>query len=63
MSRHYSYSRDVTAGCFDCWGSDAHWTTKNAQALAARHHDATGHHTWVDVYMGIRYGTDKDKRV
>ena len=54
--RRYSCSRTTSAGCFQCWGSEAHWQTKNAQALAARHHDATGHETWVDVNMSIRYG-------
>jgi hypothetical protein len=49
-------SRDVTAGCFVCGGDDAMWTGPNAQGVAARHHDATGHETWVDVYMSIRYG-------
>ena len=58
--RRYSCSRDVRAGCFDCWGSDAHWTSNNAQAVAARHHDATGHSTWVDVGMSIRYGDRKE---
>jgi len=58
--RRYSYSRDVIAGCFECWGSDGHWTSKNAQALAARHHDATGHETWCDVNMSIRYGAPRD---
>lgn len=32
------------------------WTGGNAQGVAARHHDATGHATWCDVYMGVRYG-------
>jgi hypothetical protein len=50
--------RTVMAGCFDCWGYDAHWFTNNGQALAARHHDATGHSTWADVYMNVRYGSN-----
>jgi hypothetical protein len=54
--RSYRYSRDVMAGCFQCWGSDMHWHGNNAQAVAARHHDSTGHETWVDVAMTIRYG-------
>jgi hypothetical protein len=41
-----------------CWGSDAHWLEKNAQAVAARHHDATGHATWVEVNMSIYYGRE-----
>lgn len=51
-------SRDVHAGCFVCHGTDAHWRGPNAQGVAARHHDATGHSTWCDVSMSIRYGRD-----
>ena len=54
--RRYSVFRDVKAACFVCHGSNAHWFGKNAQALAARHHDATRHETWADVYMSIKYG-------
>ena len=49
-------ARNVQAGCFQCNGTDAIWTSSNAQGVAARHHDATGHETWVDVYLSIRYG-------
>jgi hypothetical protein len=55
MRRTY-ISRDVFAGCFECNGSEAIWWTKNAQGVAARHHDATGHTTWVEVNMSIKYG-------
>lgn len=48
--------RRVMAGCYQCNGADALWHEKNAQAVAARHHDATGHTTWVDVSMSITYG-------
>lgn len=48
--------RDVSAGCHQCGGTEPLWTGKNAQGVAARHHDATGHTTWVDVYMTITYG-------
>lgn len=48
-------SRDVRAGCFVCHGNDARWFGGNAQGVAARHTDATGHETWVDVAMSIRY--------
>ena len=51
-------SRDVRAGCFVCHGNEAHWWGKNAQGVAARHHDATKHVTWCDVSMAIRYGED-----
>jgi cytochrome c551/c552 len=54
--RQYSYFVDARAGCFQCHGSEAHWLKPNAQAIAARHHDATGHTTWVETMTGIRYG-------
>jgi hypothetical protein len=54
--RRYSYARTLHAGCFTCNGSDAKWFGNNAQGVAARHHDATGHPTWVDVSMSIFYG-------
>ena len=58
--RTYTYRREVSAGCFVCHGGDGHWFGKNAQAVAARHYDATGHETWVDVQMSIHYkNTDK----
>lgn len=57
MRKTYT-SRDVKAGCFECHGGTAHWWAKNAQGVAARHHDATGHTTWVDVYLSVRYGED-----
>jgi hypothetical protein len=46
----------VKAGCFVCHGSQAHWFGGNAQGVAARHHDATGHRTWADVSMSVTYG-------
>lgn len=49
---------DVRAGCFVCNGNQAIWYSKNAQAVAARHHDATGHKTWCDVALSITYGED-----
>lgn len=54
--RQYGTFRNVIGGCFECNGSDAIWTSANAQGVAARHHDATGHTTWVDITMSIRYG-------
>lgn len=54
--------RDVRAGCFVCHDGQAHWTGKNAQGVAARHHDATGHATWVEVSMGIYYGREQEKK-
>lgn len=55
-SRHTATHRDVTAGCFTCGGSDPRWFGGQAQGTAARHHDATGHPTWCDVYMSVHYG-------
>lgn len=50
-------SRDVLGGCFVCKADGmAIWRGGNAQGVAARHHDATGHQTWCDVAMSIRYG-------
>lgn len=60
MGRRYSYSMSVIAGCFECHGTDGHWFAANAQAVAAKHHDKTGHTTWVDSTIGIRYGADID---
>jgi hypothetical protein len=54
--RQYSTSRTLHAGCFVCHGDVAHWFGSNAQAVAARHHDATGHPTWCDVCMTVFYG-------
>ncbi|TLX16471.1 hypothetical protein [Rhizobium sp. MHM7A] len=45
----------VIAGCFVCNGSEAIWTTANAMAVAARHADATGHDTWADQILNVRY--------
>lgn len=59
--RAFSTTRDVRAGCFNCRGSDALWRGKNAQGVAVRHHDATGHQTWVDVTMSIVYGRSAPK--
>lgn len=59
MARKTSVVRDVIAGCFQCKGSEAIWHQPNAQGVAAMHHDATGHQTWVDVTMMIRYGDEK----
>lgn len=51
------------AGCFVCFGSDAKWFGPQAQGTAARHHDATGHETWADVAMSVRYGSQSNERV
>jgi len=49
-------SREVQAGCFQCGGMDALWSGPQSQGTAARHHDATGHETWADVVLSVRYG-------
>ena len=59
--RTYYYSRHVQGGCFVCYGEDAHWFAPNAQAVAARHHDATGHRTWCEVILSIEYGEKEGK--
>jgi hypothetical protein len=60
--RHTATSRDVRAGCFVCYGSDARWFGGQAQGVAARHHDATGHATWADVSMSVRYGCEAPEK-
>lgn len=58
-ARPTSLKRDVTAGCFICSGMDLKWTGGNAQGVAARHHDATGHQTWVNISMSVVYGKEQ----
>ena len=50
-----STSVDVMAACFTCAGSTAIWVAKNAMAVAARHAQATGHETWADQNLSVRY--------
>lgn len=59
MRRSTFTHRDVRAGCFVCHGGDAHWFGAQVQGTAARHHDATGHPTWCDVVLSVRYGQDE----
>jgi len=54
--REYEYLREAMAGCYQCGGLDMKWYGPNAQGVAARHHDATGHQTWVEVHLTIYYG-------
>ena len=56
-SRETRTSSDNRAGCFACNASDVMWTGANAMAVAARHHDATGHETWAEQHLSIRYGS------
>lgn len=62
MNRSTATSRELRAGCFVCHDGIAHWTGANAQALAARHHDRTGHGTWCEVQLSITYGSESDDR-
>lgn len=55
--RRTGTARTVLAGCFVCGGTEPLWTAGNAQGVAARHHDSTGHRTWVEVQLSITYGT------
>lgn len=57
--RRTSTSRDVRAGCFVCGGDEPKWEGPQAQGTAARHHDATGHATWAEVIMSVRYGKEE----
>jgi hypothetical protein len=52
-------TQTATAGCVTCHGQGTGWTGANALALAARHHDATGHATWCDTHLSVRYGSAK----
>jgi len=48
--------RKTISGCFLCHGGAPHWTGWNAAACAASHHDHTGHPTWAELNISIRYG-------
>lgn len=58
MTREKRQTRHVEAGCRTCHGDRAHWTGANAQAVAARHHDSTGHPTWCKVSLSVAYGAE-----
>ena len=54
------------AGCYTCHGAAARWLGQNAQGVAARHTDATGHRTWYEGVqfvsyeaLGVEYDTDQ----
>jgi hypothetical protein len=55
-NRRTDIKRDYRAGCLVCYGEKARWTSANAQAVAAQHHDRTGHATWCDKVEQISYG-------
>ena len=51
--------RKVRAGCNVCHGENVSgWESPNAQGVAARHTDVTGHKTWVEVVQYLFYETD-----
>ena len=51
----------AAAGCRICHAGNAHWFGKNALAVAARHHDTTGHPTWCEQAIIVRYGDFGDE--
>lgn len=58
MTRATARCRDTKAGCFVCHGDAPFWTSANAQALAAQHHDRTCHQTWCRIDVSVTYGVD-----
>ncbi len=49
------------AGCHICHGEyETGWDSKNALALAAQHHDRTGHPTWAEQCISVKYGDRAD---
>jgi len=56
FTRRKATDRVFSAGCRLCHGDRANWTGGNAQALAAKHHDRTGHATWCKIATSIEYG-------
>jgi hypothetical protein len=54
-ARKSSRTREVSAACRGC---DFHTVAANAQANAARHHDATGHTVDFNLELTVVYGDD-----
>jgi hypothetical protein len=52
----------MRGGCFVCHGDKTHWTAKNTVGVAARHHDVTGHETWIVVQICTTYSKSFSKR-
>lgn len=50
------------SGCYVCHGGEAKWWDKNALACAARHHDATGHPTWAEQTILVKYGEQNSEQ-
>jgi cytochrome c553 len=58
IPRQQASTRTVAGGCHTCHGVDTPaWQAGNAQALATRHHDATGHPTWAAQTITTQYGS------
>lgn len=57
MSRVTRTGTEQRGGCWVCAPEgDLIWEGKNAMAVAARHHDATGHGTWAEQMLSVQYG-------
>ena len=52
-------AKDIRAYCETC---DIDWTAKNAQGVAARHTQTTGHSTRVDIDLDWRYTMEEADR-
>lgn len=49
------------SGCHTCHGLGvAHWHSRNAMAVAARHARATGHTTWATQVISVTYNPQDD---
>ena len=46
----------VQAGCLTCHHGEPGWTAANAVAVAARHHQHTGHVTWARQTTVTHFG-------
>lgn len=56
MRKTWTSLQAIQAGCFECNGDMAMWFARNSQAVAALHHDKTGHATWCEFSRGVYYG-------
>lgn len=58
MNRETHTARVIRAGCYNCDPTRCKWEGHNAQAVAARHYDATVHTTWVEIGLMVQYGSN-----
>lgn len=56
MARRF-HSSDLTRAEWGCERCTKGGHSKNAQALAAKHHDKTGHPSWAELTTRVQYGT------